>query len=208
MSMTDRDFNNLLKDYITKTPEGKNLVAQHGGFNPYTDAEMKMIAEELYTDIIRAYKAQVKTPGADYYDMKTIKVGKPRELISGKTKLTITFYEKGLARRSLHAKDENKASSASTSHMYNIKNWGDTYFTGKGVYDILGLFTQGYATKQVYGEWWDNESDNGEAAYPGFNRASLSVRVGNDFIKQTVDNFKRKYPSIEVEYPRLWGGTK
>lgn len=208
MSMTERDFNDLLKDYFTKTPEGKHFIDQHGGFSPYTDEEMKMIAEELYTDIINAYKAQVKTPGADYYNMKTIKVGNPRELKSGKTKLTITFYEKGLARRSLHARDEQKAASTATNHVYDVKNWGDTYFTGKGVYDILGLFTQGYATKQVFGEWWDNESDNGEAAYPGFKGASLPVRTGNDFIKQTIERFKRKYPSIEVEYPRLWGGTK
>ena len=214
MSISAAQYNGIVKDWL-KTSEGKAHVEEYGGFNPYSEEDMRAMAEELYTAIVNAYKAEVKTRGADYFDMSTIRVGKPTKAAKGKTRLRITFNSKGLSRRSLHVRNERDVDQwsregvrTSNYYRYDLKNWGDTYFTGSGVYDIFGLFTQGYATKAVYGEWWDNESDNGEAAYPGFKGRSLPVRVGSDFITRTVNEFKRKYPSVEVEYPRLWGGTK
>ena len=211
MGISANDFNAMLGKYLASA-EGKKFLQENVNINPYTEEEMRRIAEELYTAIVEAYKAQVKTEGADYFDMSTISVGKATPAAKGKTRLRIIFNKKGLSRRSLHRRDDDGAGSGPYSERiyYNRKKtqYDDWSFTGKGVYDIFGLFTQGYSTKPVYGEWWDNQSDAGETSYPGFTGRSLPKRQGSDFIKQTIDAFKRKYPSIEVEYPRLWGGTK
>lgn len=211
MSISAKQYNDMIAKWLG-TSEGKKYLADSADINPYTEEEMRAIASELYTAIVEAYKAEVKTPGADYFDMSTIRVGKSTKGSKGKTRLRVTFDAKGLSRRSLHRRNYSDDPDYPYSERiyYNKRKtqYDDWQFTGRGVYDIFGLFTQGYATKQVYGEWWDNESDRGEAPYPRFKGASLSVRQGSDFIARTIEEFKRKYPSIEVEYPRLWGGTK
>lgn len=211
MAISAKQINDMLLQWMGSA-EGKKYLSENTDINPYTDAEMQAIATELYEAIIEAYKAEVKTPGADYFDISTVKVGRPTKGSKGKTRLRIIFDEKGLRRRSLHRKQYSDDPDYPYSERiyYNKRktSYDDWQFTGKGVYDIFGLFTQGYSTKQVYGNWWDNESDKGEADYPGFSGRSLPVREGSDFITRTIEAFKLKYPSIEVEYPRLWGGTK
>ena len=59
--------------------------------------------------------------------------------------------------------------------------------------------------KTVYGYWWDNRNDNEGALSSTINRRQ---REGDDFVTRAVNAFKAKYPGVEVEYPKLWGGTK
>lgn len=221
MGISANDFNAMLGKYLASA-EGKKYLQENVNVNPYTEEEMRKIAEELYTAIVEAYKKEVQTRGADYFDMSTIHIGKPSPAKHGKTRLRVIFDSRGLRRRSLHATSDNDVEKrlrytphvgggnyyVSDSRDRDNKVGANVYFTGKGVYDILGLFTQGYINaKPVYGYWWDNESDEGEASFGGYMR-SATRRLGSDFIKQTIEAFKKKYPSIEVEYPRLWGGTK
>jgi hypothetical protein len=208
MGLSKNDYNTLLGKWLGSS-DGKKYL-QDNGVVPYTEEQMIAIAEELYTAIIAAYKAQVQTNGADYFDMSTIHVGKPQSAAKGKIRLRIIFDKKGLSRRSLHVVDDDGTGPYATRIYYNKRKtmFDDWSFTGPGVYDILGLFTQGYTAKPVYGNWWDNEVDSGEAPFGRNRMRSMTRRQGDDFIKRTIDAFKRKYPSIEVEYPRLWGGTK
>lgn len=217
MGISANDFNAMLGKYLASA-DGKKFLQENVNINPYTEEEMRRIAEELYTAIVEAYKAEVATRGADYFDMSTIHVGKPHPARKGKTRLRVIFDSRGLRRRSLHVAHENEVERRARyepmiGRYYRVESkktdyGADAYFTGKGVYDIFGLFTQGYTNaKPVYGYWWDNKTDAGESSFGGYMRSKTN-RQGSDFIKQTIEAFKRKYPSIEVEYPRLWGGTK
>ncbi len=216
MSITASQYTKMLQKYIA-SPEGRKRIEEHfekqtaqkvSSF--YSEEEMRAIAAELRDMVIAAYQREVRTKGADYFDVSGVHVGKPMKprAKDGKVRLKVTFSSRALSRRSLHSRQPVAAGSHKTKYVYAPKNWGDDYFTGKGVYDIFGLFTQGYDAKPVYGEWWDNESDAGEANYRGFKGRSLTHREGSDFITRTIREFNMKYPSIEVEYPRLWGGTK
>lgn len=216
MPITESQYTRMLKAYIASS-EGKKRIEEHIARQTgrpadlfYTVEQMRSIAAELRDMIIAAYKKEVSTKGADYFDVSEVHVGtplKPRTK-DGKVRLRVIFSDKALSRRSLHSRTPAKAGNHKAQYVYSPKNWGGDYFTGRGVYDIFGLFTQGYDAKPVYGEWWDNETDSGEANYKGFRGRSLSHRMGSDFIAKTIREFQVKYPSIEVEYPRLWGGTK
>lgn len=205
------DYNHIVRDWLL-SPDGTKFAEQYGGFNPYSEEEMIAIATELYMAIVKAYKAEIQTEGADWFDLDTIRVGKPTKAKNGKIRVRIIFSEKGLARRSLHRSrysgDPDYPYKSRIYYNRRKTQYDDWQFTGKGVYDIFGLFTQGYDTKPVYGEWWDNESNTGEAGFNDFKGRSLPKRGGSDFITKTINRFRKKYPQVEVEYPKLWGGTK
>ena len=216
MSISAAQYTKMLQSYMA-SPEGRKRIEEHlekqtgEKISPfYTEDQMRAIAAELRDMVIAAYKREVRTKGADYFNVSEVHVGKPIKprAKDGKIRLKVTFSSRALSRRSLHSIRPAGAASHQRKYVYSPKNWGDDYFTGKGVYDIFGLFTQGYDAKPVYGEWWDNEADAGEVNYFGFKGRSLTHREGSDFITKTIQEFKTKYPSIEVEYPRLWGGTK
>ncbi len=216
MPITEAQYTKMLKSYIA-SHEGRKRIDEHIAKQTgrpadvfYTEEQMRSIATELRDMVIAAYKKEVRTKGADYFDVSEVHIGtplKPRTK-DGKVRLRVIFSSKALSRRSLHSRTPSKAENHERQYVYSPKNWGNDYFTGRGVYDIFGLFTQGYDAKPVYGEWWDNETDAGEANYKGFRGRSLPHRAGSDFITKTIRKFNAKYPSIEVEYPRLWGGTK
>ncbi len=205
MAITASQYNDILRQWM-ETSEGKRCIEKQTGRSPYSEEDMKRIASELQQLIVAAYKNEVRTSGAGYFDETTIRIGKPTKAAKGKTRLRIIFNAKGLRRRSLYVGDRG--------HQYHYETnlsqgYDEDYFTGKGVYDIFGLFTQGYHTKPVYGSWWDNETDSGEAPFGKSSHIrSLPNRQGSDFIARTIHEFTAKYPSIEVEYPKLWGGTK
>ena len=71
--------------------------------------------------------------------------------------------------------------------------------TGRGVYDIFGLITQGYPRiKRVYGVW--EGRNNGK---PISNKIS---RPPNSFISDTISSFEANHPGIKIDYPYEWGG--
>lgn len=205
MSLSASQYNDILEQWM-KTPDGRKYIEKQAGLSSYSEEEMRQLALELQKMVVAAYKAEVKTSGADYFDESMIRIGKPVRAAKGRTRLRVIFDSKGLSRRSLYIGDKG-----SRYHYETVlsKGYADDYFTGKGVYDIFGLFTQGYSTKPVYGSWWDNQTDNGEASFgKSSHMRSLPKRQGSDFITRTIREFTAKYPSVEVEYPRIWGGTK
>lgn len=211
MAIRARDFDNILSKWL-KTPEGKQTVFEKANVSPYTETQMRDMAQELADMIVDAYLATVQHD-KKYFDRSTIRVGVPREGKNGSTRLKVTFDRRGLSRRSLAASIndpdslDDRLGRPLTSYRYTTEaNGMDYYFTGKGVYDIIGLLTQGYGpVKPVFGYWWDNRNDNEGDTRQIANRRQ---RAGDDFVTRAVNAFKAKYPGVEVEYPRLWGGTK
>ena len=211
MAIRARDFDNILSKWL-QTREGKEAVYQAANVSPYTDAQMRAMAQELSDMIVDAYLSVVRHSGK-YFDRSTIHVGIPRQGRNGSTRLRVTFDAKGLARRSYAASLQDvdgldaRLGGPLTPYRYRTEANGiEYYFTGKGVYDIIGLLTQGYGpVKTVYGYWWDNRNDNEGALSSTINRRQ---REGDDFVTRAVNAFKAKYPGVEVEYPKLWGGTK
>ena len=211
MAIRARDFENILSKWL-QTPEGKQAVYEKANVSPYTEEQMRSMAQELADMIVDAYLSVVRHSDK-YFDRSTIRVGIPRSGKNGSTRLRVTFDRRGLSRRSYAASLEDvsnldaRLGGPLTPYRYRTSANGlDYYFTGKGVYDIIGLLTQGYGpVKTVYGYWWDNKNDN-----EGDLRSSINKRqrAGDDFVSRAVAAFKQKYPGVEVEYPRLWGGTK
>lgn len=191
MSLTANDFNNMLKSYISTT-EGKQYVknsvkaAIKGGtgaasLGVLTEAEMELIAEDLkeiiYNEIILA--------GIKSYKKEDIIVQSPHESPTGDFIVNLEFPSEALARKSLWS---------------GSKNFGG--FTGNGLYDVIGLFVNGYhARKKVYGFWLGHET--------GGKIPSLTVREANDFIARAVALFIAQHAGkgISVKFPKEWGGT-
>lgn len=214
MAIRARDFDNILSKWL-QTREGKQAVFEKANVPPYTEAQMKAMAQELADMIVDAYLSVVRHSDK-YFDRSTIRVGKARDGKNGTTRLRVTFDKRGLSRRSYAASLDDpddldaRYGGPVTRYRYQTSaNGFPYYFTGKGVYDIIGLLTQGYGhdgpVKTVYGYWWDNKNDNELATESTINRRQ---RAGDDFVTRAVNAFKQKYPGVDVEYPKLWGGTK
>lgn len=113
-----------------------------------------------------------------------IKVNPIRILQGGRYKITLTVNKEALRRDSLLTRYGGKP-------------------IGSGVYDIIGLFTQGYtANKYVYG-YWDSKSVYVRS------HSLLNDSVGlqsHDFIDKAIEGFKLKYShyQMEISYPTLW----
>lgn len=206
--LTASGINKLLIDYM-KSDAGKKEIEKQTKETlvDMPDAKMQSIAKELSDMIIDAYLEEVKHSGK-YFDRDTIRIGKPHVAAEGKTRVRITFDKKGLFRQSLVVGGDGGPfykNRGTTQYTFRSCDGFDYYATGKGVYDIIGLFTQGYEpTKPVYGYWWDNENNN-ETTNWVHNKRS---REGSNFVTRAVNAFKTKYPYIDVKYPALWGGTK
>lgn len=210
------DILQKVADDWCKSKEGQGYLNEQGYLVGYTTAQAKAIAEELRDAVVNAYLAQVKDP-EKYFDMSTITVGELKETRkgSGKYKIRITFNGAGLIRQSFmhprfsgghdllyHNKLRYKGRSASETR--NLSSDYSGTFTGSGVYDIIGLFVNGYAaSKRVYGYWWDNRGGEQRT----WIIPSKQRRQGVSFVKNTIDSFKRKYPNIDVRYPKEWGGN-
>lgn len=203
--LTASGINKFLIDYM-KSDDGKKEIERQTKETlvDMTDSQMQAIAEELSDMIIDAYLDEVKHSGK-YFDRDTIRIGKPHVAAEGKTRVRITFDKKGLFRQSLVVGDGGYGYGNATSpYQFYDTNGLSYYATGPGVYDIIGLLTQGYSTKPVYGYWWNNKN-NTEGDIRIKNKTS---RAGSNFVTRAVNAFKVKYPYIDVKYPALWGGTK
>lgn len=201
------EINKMLADYMKSDSGKKEIAAQTGiTFEEYSTDKMKLIAQELSDMIVDAYLSEVKHTGK-YFDKSLIRIGVPSNTTKGKVRLRITFDKKALFRQSLVVGDGSYGygSPYKTKYPFTSINGFDYYATGEGVYDIVGLLTQGYSTKPVYGYWWDNKNNNEGSGHKIKNKRT---RSGSDFVTRAVNNFKLKYPNIDVVYPKLWGGTK
>lgn len=162
----------LLK--YSKTKSGQAKIAKNLPKDKTT-----ALARELRKDIINAYYAVVADSEAKL-DVKRITVGTPKlNKTTNQWYVEVKFADGVLSRPSLLSPNK-------TGH------------TGRGVYDIFGLLTQGYEAKSVYGIWQGHNSDNPIR--------SKRVRRGNPFITTTINQFQAKHPGVTVRYPTLWGG--
>jgi len=181
--LSDSDINSIIKNYVNSL-DGQSSLEKNGlTLSGYSELEMTALAEELLNDIINAYFGILKET-KKYFNVDAVKIGNARKLKNG-WKLIISFPDKILSRKSLNRVD------------------GKGFINEAGVYDIFGLFTQGYtARKPVYGYWWDNEANDGERE-TGLVK-SLTHRAANPFIINAVNEFRNRHPGIEVTLPSGW----
>lgn len=187
MNATDSQLKALVMKYLS-SPAGKEYMKQEKiALRGYSKEELKAAAQELKESLIDAFLAEQTQPESE----REFARGLVRVNIRGSDttgyKASITFYEDALSRESLLGID------------------GQTH-TGDGVYDIFGLFTQGYhASKRVIG-WWVTYDERGSFSGDKYDRPipSLQTRYPSNFISDTIRAFERKYPGIYVKYPDLW----
>lgn len=155
---------------------GKKVIKEH--IPDYSDP-MTNLAKELRDDIVAAYN-QTTSVNARSMGVSKIYVGVPKiDKSSSSWVVDISFSDSLLSRDSL-------------------TGWRGAP-TGRGVYDIFGLITQGYPRiKRVYGVW--EGRNNGK---PISNKIS---RPPNSFISDTISSFEANHPGIKIDYPYLWGG--
>lgn len=207
MSLSANDINAILKQYM-ESPAGQKHISKVVQKNLLTDAQMKAAAQDLRNRIIRAYLAEIRNGQAKYFDMSTIDIKVMPTRKNGKVSIQIVFKGEGLWRDSLFAVSQSRAADSGYLNRFGSQSGRDQgYYTGRGVYDIIGLFTQGYDTVPVYGNWVDPRTKR-EASWARGNIKSLSHREGSDFVRKAVEQFMKDYPYIDVTYPDLWGGTR
>lgn len=185
------DYQKLVEKYIN-SPEGRKFMKEQKNINVgYTEAEMKRIAENLKRDIITAFLYATKEPSAIFDDGQVSVLNNGSA--NGFTTIRILFHDKALSRPSLW--DSIKDS-----------------WPSENVYDIIGLFTQGYAAKDyAYGEWAHHDGDyytNVTDDTDGSFIRSRKERAANDFVNKVIGKYKVLYPDIDIKYPRRWGGTE
>lgn len=197
--ISQNDLKGMVEEFL-QTSDGKAYLTDNAAnLSGYSEEDMKRLAEELRDRIVSAYLGVVADPDA-YFDVSGIKINPPRKTET-KWELTVTFSAKSLYRYSLSTSWNSRG-----VHLKFNKHGDEGNYTGTGVYDIFGLLTQGYkSTKSVYGYWTGQNGE--ERNIPPYAIRSLPIRAANDFISQTIIQFKNDYPTIGVRYPALWGGT-
>ena len=201
---TADDINNDLKRFMS-TSSGKKILEDNNINSGFivSDEKILSVVNELKNTIYSAILSAMKNP---HFEIGSIKVGNISRHKNGTIGISITFYEWGLKRQSL------------------MGDGGE--YTGSGVYDIVGLFTQGYtASRFAYGNWVESASKESRrgthyASGEDFGEKASHVRshavgtmpglVGAPFISDAIDEFSAKYAwlDVKVTYPKLWGGTK
>lgn len=183
----------ISQDYITgklnefvKSDKGKKFLRKKGVCAGVTKEEAKEAAKVLKRMIIDASMGVCKSSKM-LLDDYSIKVNPIREQKDGRYKITLTVNKEDLTRESLLDKAP----------------WNGGKPISSGVYDIVGLFTQGYkANKYVYG-WWDSESSYVRSHSLANGVPGLKP---NNFIDKAIAGFKATYPKykMEITYPSRW----
>lgn len=207
MALTSHDFNEIVKKYMA-SPAGQKQISRVVKKNLLSDAQMRVAAQDLRNRIVKAYLDEIGTSEAKYFDMSTIDIQVRTAKKDGKIPIQVIFKGEGLWRDSLFVGNQGGAEGNAYLNHHGLNIGQDKgYYTGRGVYDIIGLFTQGYDTRTVYGGWVDPRTKR-EANWARGNVKSLNYRSGSDFVRRMVEEFMKDYPYIEVTYPALWGGTR
>lgn len=182
------------EDAYLKEAVGQCLEECSLGAVGYDEAEAKKLALELKEDIVNAFldetTQQNRMDSATYFNSKNVKVTAPTISDDGLSlAVDIKFSKWALSRKSL----------------YNPRDGKIIFSNNKGVYDIFGLFTQGYTAKSVVrGFWglWDNDELVDDVDGPLGSRAH---RDPSSFISDTIQKFADKHPGVQIAYPEEWG---
>lgn len=147
-----------------------------------SNEQMISVAKELWEDIAQAYANTVPSSTGSDFTLSDIFISMPTDTVDG-VLVRIEVSEDAL-------------------HRYSLLRNPDTpgEYTGSGVYDILGLLTQGYHTKTVVGCWANRQGVAKNAGYI----LSLKDRDPNPFIKDAANAFAARHVGVEVKLPELW----
>lgn len=184
--MASQDYIMSKLNEFVKSSKGKEMLRHKGIYAGVTKDEAKEAAKVLKQMIIDASMGVCKSSKM-LLDDYSIKINPVREQKDGRYKITLTINKEDLVRESL----------------LDTAPWNGGKPISSGVYDIIGLFTQGYkANKYVYG-WWDSQS-----TYVRSHSLSNGVPglKPNNFIDKAIAGFKAKYPKykMEITYPSRW----
>lgn len=178
--MSEAYVDGLIKKWM-KSADGKAELKKRGITSTgYSIVQMKTIGEELKNMLCNA----IIDVGIKSFASDLVQVDVPVGTSDSTYTVHINFPDEILKRKSLWVGGNGKYSG----------------YTGDGVFDIVGIFTNGYrASGQVLG-YWVGHANN---PYTG----SRVYREPNSFISKTINTFKAKYPEVNILYPSLWGGT-
>ena len=188
--LTAADIMGILND-----PKNKKVLeeaAQKSGVSSsfaISKERMREIAQDLIDQLYKAGREVTKTSGHSLFREGTF---------GGGTFRVQVYQSKGMVRILCDGEDLKRPSLSKVSGK-GQKIMG---YTGDGVYDIVGLFTQGYrASRFTYGLW--------ESAGRMTATHSLGGSPGlkpNAFIDDVMEAFKAKYAGevTDVIYPSLW----
>lgn len=221
MELTARDIMMLLQEYAN-SPEGKKQIEENGyGSDARVDSDtLKLMADDLRRRLNRAFMSVNRTHDPITENINDIKIS---TRVTGRRGVvcTIMFPPLAIGRWSLEVGGRNGKKVAYTGEKYHNAHAAE--FEGLderyGVYDIVGLFTNGYTIRSAVlpkgnwvqanmGEYWGEANTHGRWV----KTQALRHREPNDFVKVTIDRFIADYrgtfPNLQVEYPKEWGGTK
>lgn len=188
MAYNAMDYQRMVEEYVN-SPQGRKFLKEQQGLNiGYTSEQMRIIGECLQRDIIQAFLALVKDPKAPAaFDSNSLEVHVNPPTTKGMARVTVLFRHDVLKRPSLYRIGEEERF---------------------GVYDIIGLFTQGYfAMSYAYGIWghYINGAIQDDSTRSIRSRAELAP---NSFVNQIMHKYQRRYPDVVFEWPKEWGGNK
>jgi len=180
MALSEAYINGLIKNWM-ESSSGKAELKKRGITSTgYSLAGMKKIGDELSAMLCKA----IIDVGIKSFASNLVYVENPTSTDDSTYIVHINFPDDILKRKSLWT------------------GGGGRYmgYSGDSVYDIVGLWTQGWnASHYAYG-YWVNHDNNGYIR-------SKKYRAPNSFISKTIAQFNAKYPEINILYPSLWGGT-
>lgn len=175
---TAKDIREMIQERIGSSAYKSEL--QKLGAVVYTDAEKKRIVDELREAIRQAFFSVVAAHTQLYSTVRK----------TNNDTYMVIFPADALHRDSL---------------FHETKKGGRKYL-GAGVYDIIGLFTQGWSYDYtVYGVW--------KQPSRMLDKRGVSRRIrgrnnyeGNSFIANVIKDFQFRYPGLDITYPPEWGG--
>ena len=180
MALSEAYVDGLIKKWM-KSSDGKAELKKRGiTTTGYSIVQMKAMGEELSNMLCNA----IINVGIKSFASNFVRVDSPMSASDSTYTVQINFPDEILKRKSLWVGGNGRYSG----------------YVGDGLYDVIGLFTNGYrAGGQVWGYWVGHENN----PYTG----SRVYRAPNSFISKTINAFKAKYPEVNILYPSLWGGT-
>lgn len=175
---------NMLHKFVA-SEEDKKFLRENGVFCGITKEEAEAAAKALRTMVVQASSTVCRSGSFLSDSSASIKISGVKEQNDGRYKITLSFNKELLKRDSLL--------SLSTGEPI-----------GDGVYDLIGLRTQGYKRDKgfVYGYW------SKRSVYVR-SHSLLNGKAGlepNDFMDRAIRAFRAAYPyyKMEINYPPLW----
>ena len=197
MDYTESDFLSIINSNIDRIkeeyPEAKVLS---GSF----DAESVAIAlkSEIIDTFLRMTHHGNNDRGRAYFD--SVSITELKVLENGDRQISIKFPPSSIKRPSLVG--------FSSSKKWADANGGYERSTGKGVYDIFGLFTNGVSSSnKVYGYWVYGNIKNSDTYEETYWVKGRQNRAANHFITDICSRYERNYPGLKIILPKLWASS-